>query len=89
MTRSGQSPRARDTGHGRPDAERPGCVAGGGDDAPVAAPAHHHGQARQGRLFFDLDGREKGVHIDVEDAASKAPGTGFGLSSSTRGRRLI
>ena len=57
-------------GHGRADAELPGLVARGGDDAaPFRVSAHGHGPAAQRGIVALLDGRVERVHVEVEDAA--------------------
>ena len=57
-------------GHGRADAELPGLVARGGDDAaPFRVSAHGHGPAAQRGIVALLHGRVERVHVEVEDAA--------------------
>ncbi len=55
--------------HARVNAEDPCLVRGGGDDAaPVRVAADDHGAAAQRRVARLLDGDEKRVQVDVEDA---------------------
>jgi hypothetical protein len=65
-----QAPGLRD-GHRAADAEAPGLVRRGGDDA-ASAPAsrigaHDHGPAAEVGMVALLDGRVERVHVDVED----------------------
>ena len=54
-------------GHGRVDAERPGLVGRGRNDAPWAAAAHDDRAATQFGPPEQLHGHEERIHVDVED----------------------
>ena len=56
-------------GHGRAHAERPGLVAGGGDNAALARAADRDRPAAQRRVVALLHGRVERVHVDVDDLA--------------------
>ena len=55
------------------DAVAAGFVGGGGDDAAlVGGSADDDGASAEGGIVADFDGREEGVHVDVEDGAGRS-----------------
>ena len=54
-------------GHGGMDAVLAGFIAACGDNAPVRFTAHQHALAPQSGIIQLLDGREKCIHIHVQD----------------------
>ena len=64
-------------GHGRVHAESAGLVGAGAHHAPPALP-DNQGLAAQFRIVQLLDGREKGVHVDMHEPAEGADAAFFG-----------
>ena len=58
--------------HGRPDSGGPRLIGARSDDAPGARPADDHRETLKRRVVEDLDGREEGVHVDVQDVERRS-----------------
>jgi len=65
--RLGAEPACSDHRHGAVDAERPGLVGSGADDAPPFGASDDNGLATQFGVVALLNGRIEGVHVDVQD----------------------